>query len=69
MRLVEGERVDVRNHNQGWMVATVVALKGNQARVHYNGYKAVYDEWVEVEGLAPLGMKTGVRGMGLLLSR
>jgi hypothetical protein len=51
------------------MVATVVALKGNQARVHYNGYKAVYDEWVEVEGLAPLGMKTGVRGMGLLLSR
>ena len=46
-RFVKGQWVDARDSVNQWLEATVMETRGAQIYVHYNGWPARWDEWVD----------------------
>ncbi len=53
----QGDHVEVQWKGD-WYQAEVLEVKGNQFKVHYDGYASSWDEWVENSRIRPAGVKT-----------
>lgn len=51
-----GERVEVQWKGD-WYQAEVIEVKGNQYKVHYDGYASSWDEWVDNSRIRAAGIK------------
>src|SRR6266536_1727460 len=52
----QGDRVEVQWKGD-WYQANVIEVKGNQYKVHYDGYASSWDEWVDNSRIRAVGTK------------
>ena len=53
------ERARVKGSDERWCAATVVKVNDTHCLVHFDGFKAKYDEWVLTSSLRSRGTITG----------
>lgn len=60
------QRIDVRDTMGKWLEARVVDLNDKQIKVHYRGFKDIWDEWINVSSdrIAEIGSKSKAFGVG-----
>src|ERR1700692_2712165 len=51
-----GDRVEVQWKGD-WYQAGVIEVKGDEYKVHYDGYASSWDEWVDNSRIRPAGIK------------
>src|SRR5216683_3052031 len=51
-----GDRVEVQWKGD-WYQANVIEVKGNQYKIHYDGYDSSWDEWVDDSRIRAAGIK------------
>src|SRR6266480_1848577 len=51
-----GDRVEVQWKGD-WYQAEVIEVKGNQYKIHYDGYDSSWDEWVDNSRIRAAGIK------------
>ncbi len=49
-----GDRIEVQWQGD-WYQAAVIEVKGNQYKIHYDGYASSWDEWVDNSRIRPVG--------------
>ena len=65
-----GQWVDVKDTIDQWLEAQVIAVRPNQAFVHYNGWGTRWDEWIDFSSprIAPFKTYTMQSGTSVFLS-
>ncbi|RLN57139.1 hypothetical protein BBJ28_00025520, partial [Nothophytophthora sp. Chile5] len=58
--LKEGDEIDARDTSRKWYEARVLYVDDLQALIHYVGWNARFDEWIDItsQRLMPRGWKT-----------
>ncbi|MDQ2920083.1 MAG: tetratricopeptide repeat protein, partial [Acidobacteriota bacterium] len=51
-----GDRIEVE-WQSGWYQAEVIQVKGNQYKIHYDGYASSWDEWIDKTRIRTAGVR------------